>query len=175
MFMCRWKEWNTFGFLVEKFGLCGFTLANLFTTYSALEFESRGRCLSRLMAEDGHVDRLVSGHWPIERAQRLSHEVLAVLQRTLSLGVSKIGWIEENKGPLGLCLRTRWDQIFVQVGGVPHPYLIVLTVLHEVGHQLVYRCGHQEECDPHCAFFERCNRFVMATFVVSWNVICILH
>ena len=170
--MCNWNDAGTFLFLMERFGLCGFTWLHLYTAFTALKLEVWDRCLSRIMREDRHLDQLVGGEWPIDQSQRLAHEVLGVLQRTLSLGISRIGWIEEGRGPLGLCLRNRWDQIFVTVGGICHPYQVVITVIHEVAHQLVYRSGHVGDCNnPHCGFFDRCYRYAAAGFVVSCHMI----
>ena len=110
MDMWNWTDAGTFLFLMSRFGLCGFTWLNLYIAFAALKLEVRDRCLSRIMREDRHLDQLVGGEWP-DLAQKLAHGVLGILQRTLSLGNSRIGWIEKGRGPLGLCLRTEIQSI----------------------------------------------------------------
>ena len=125
---------------------------NLLLAFSKGLFWNFNKCAlsPRIMRDDIHPDRVVSMLWPARRGRRLAREVLCVVQRTLALGVSKVGWITEGELTLGACMRTRWDVIFVQVGGIKHPYQIVSTVVHELAHQLVYRSGHVDECDdPH--------------------------
>ena len=40
----------------------------------------------------------------------------------------------------------------MQVDGICNPYQVVVTVVYEVAHHLIYRSGHVEECNnAHCA------------------------
>ena len=70
MDMCNWNDAGTFLFLMERFGLCGFTWLHLYTAFTALKLEVWDRCLSRIMREDRHLDQLVGGEWPIDRSMR---------------------------------------------------------------------------------------------------------
>ena len=144
--------------------------------YKYATVHMQARCISRIIHEEQPQDYHVSVLWSSRRGRKLAKEVLRVLQRNLSFGISKIGWIQEGDNTLGASVRSRWNVIFIQVGAIKHPYQIVSTVIHEVGHQMSYRTGHLSRCDDsHCKIWASCARFVKATFMASYYILFILH
>ena len=172
----EWDDLQIFLFLLAHFGQCGFGLRELMMAYKYATVHMQARCVSRIIHEEQLQDDHVSVLWSSRRGRKLAKEVLRVLQRNFSFGISKIGWIQEGDNTLGASLRSRWNVIFIQVGAIKHPYRIVSTVIHEVGHQMSYRTGHLSRCDgSHCKIWASCARFVKATFMVSYYILFILH
>ena len=172
----EWDDLRIFLFLLAHFGQCGFGLRELMMAYKYATVHMQARCVSCIIHEDQPQDDHVSLLWSSRHGRGLAKEVLRVLPRTLSFGISKIGWIKEGESTIGASLRSRWNVMFIQVRAIKRPYRIVNTVIHEVGHQMSNRTGHLSRCnDAHCKIWACCARFVKATFMVSYYMFFILH
>ena len=112
--------------------------------------------------------RDVNYDWTFENALGLAEEVLGVVHQATDreLGIVNCLPIKSNEEDIGCSLSFMTDTIFIQCGGVRHPFDIVSTVLHEIGHQMVYRTEH--ECpDKHCVTWSRCCMTIAAVFEQS--------
>ena len=132
-------------------------------------FDRRNRCHSRYFKDEKMTSyRDVNYDWTFENALGLAEEVLGVVHQATDreLGIVNCLPIKSNEEDIGCSLSFMTDTIFIQCGGVRHPFDIVSTVLHEIGHQMVYRTEH--ECPhKHCVTWSRCCMTIAAVFEQS--------
>ena len=106
--------------------------------------------------------------WLIRDVKELVQEVLDVVEQRTGMGVIRSFPIRTGECSEGITLDWLQDRIFVQCGGVCHPFDVVATTLHELGHQVVIRTPHHGECaDGHCAVWRRCARAITAIFAAA--------
>ena len=70
---------------------------------------------------------MVRRRWTAADAQELVREVMATVQRKTRLGVVNVEWISPASRGLGLSLAWQPDRIYIQCGGVRHPFDVIST------------------------------------------------
>ena len=96
-------------------------------------------------------------------------EVLAIMEPETEMGVLRAYPLASGYGDLGMTSPFEKDRVYVQCAACRHPFDIVATVLHELGHQMVNGTLHHLSCiggsEGHCVVWERCVKVVHAFFV----------
>ena len=106
--------------------------------------------------------------WGVREVKELIQEILDVIEERTGMGVIRAFPIRTGESNEGMTLDWMQDRIFVQCGGVCHPFDVVATTLHELGHQVVIRTPHHGECgDGHCVVWQRCVRAITAIFAAA--------
>ena len=138
-------------------------------TVNQVLFDVHGRCHTMYFLDQNMDELLTMNHdWSFEDCRQLVEEVLIIIQRETNMQVTKCYLIRQDGSKLGVTLAWLRDRIFVQCGGINHPFDIVATTLHELGHQMVWRTPHALACvgtdKSHCLVWQRCTEVLMELF-----------
>ena len=133
-----------------------------FPDFDHVVFDIHDRCHNQYFREHQIMESYLSlNHdWSFSDCCDLVEEVLAIVDQEIDMGVTKYYPIRQGGKTLGLTLGWFRDRIFVQCGGCRHPFYLVATTLHELGHQMVWRTPHTLACvgenAGHCIVWQRC-------------------
>ena len=119
----------------------------------------------------------VNYDWTFENAPGLAKEVLGVVHQATDheMGIVNCLLIKSGEEDLGCSLSFMTDTVFIQCGGVCHPFDIVSTVLHEIGHQMVYTTEQEGHPDKHCVTWSKCCITITAVFEQSEKLTSLLR
>ena len=81
-------------------------------------------------------------------------------------------WLKEGDTSRGMTAYWKEDTIFIQPGGCRHPFDVVSTVIHEIGHQMRQRSKHCCE-DHHCIVWQNCSQ--QAGALLNRKISCTPH
>ena len=129
--------------------------------------DPRSRCNTRYFQDEPGFKKylVVLEIWTSAQARDLVMEVIQLMDELTGMGITKAFWIQQGDEALGCSFSWKQDRIFVQCGGVRHPFDIISTTLHELGHQFVYQTRHQCYCKTsHCLVWQRCVKNLSALF-----------
>ena len=125
--------------------------------------------------------------WPAQKCRRLAREIVDLIYSQLRgrmprgqhWDVDKVRWLAPGVGLAGCCKKTQRDRVYIQTHNIRHPFDLVSTVLHELGHQLIYRTPHYMRCSHsrrgHCSAWQKAVKLIMAIFAVSLNVLSLIQ
>ena len=85
------------------------------------------------------------------------------MQRETGMGVVRNLVIKREEEEAGCTLSWRRDIVFIQCGGVRHPFDVVSTMLHELAHHMMNRSSHYCGND-HCEVWVRCIKILTTIF-----------
>ena len=109
--------------------------------------------------------------WSSRRVRRLVHELLDLFYQATDLDVHWAYWLKEGDTSRGMTAYWK-DTIFIQPGGCRHPFDVVSTVIHEIGHQMRQRSKHCCE-DHHCIVWQKCSQ--QAGALLNRKISCTPH
>ena len=104
-------------------------------------FDKMGRCHGCYFQDEdlAHYHEMAR-EWTPENNRKLPKEFLDVLEEETRLNIKEVSWIKQGGGDLGDTLgwiedriiTLGWieDRIFIQCGGVHHPFDVVSTTIH---------------------------------------------
>ena len=113
-------------------------------------------------AQDALLGR-VEEKWGPKKVRALVSEILEIFLEETSLNVKKFFSIWEGEHCRGCTLTFKHDRIFVQCSGCRHPFDVVSTVIHEMGHQMRNQLEHWCD-DGHCLVWNECASHLGAIF-----------
>ena len=136
-----------------------------FKGWQSVIYDKTSRCHLCYFQDEGLAQYSeVARLWTPENNRNLTKEVLGILEEETGLGITEVSWIKQGGGEVGDTLAWIEDRIFIQCGGVHHPFDIVSTTIHEIAHQMVFQTPHKVCKNHHCAVWQRCTRILTARF-----------
>ena len=128
------------------------------------------RCFCQHQLDESGSMSLTSSSWGDVKAMTLATEVVEIMNHALQLGLQEIKWLRDDSEMMGCVLPFMLDTIFLRASGVLHPLDMISTVLHELAHIYVEKCGHHHKkgSQSHCQAWVEATQFLTVLFGVRY-------